>query len=85
MEVQYFSWLKNRVGTAREDIPLPIEITTPQQFIDWLCTQNGKYQALFSYLNIINVSVNGHLVEDLNSFVIKNDDKMSFFSPMAGG
>lgn len=85
MEMQYFSWLRNRVGAARETMPLPSGVNTPKQLIDWLSGQNDKYKALFSYLSVINVSVNGCLVEDLENFTLNDNDKISFFSPMAGG
>ncbi len=85
MEIHYFSWLRNRVGTAKENISLPDDVTTPQKLVDWLSAQDAKYKALFTYVNVINISVNGQVVEDWNNHEIKNSDSISFFSPMAGG
>jgi sulfur-carrier protein len=85
MELQYLSWLRNRAGKAKETVSLPQDVKTLSEFVDWLSRQNGTYEALFSYRSIINVSVNGQLVQDWKMFSLKDDDKISFFSPLAGG
>jgi molybdopterin synthase sulfur carrier subunit len=85
MELHYFSWLRNRAGTSKETVSPPPDVRTLKELISWLCGQNAKYPALFSYRNVVNISVNGQLVEDWEQCALKNDDKVSFFSPMAGG
>ena len=85
MEIAYFSWLKNRVGTSKESISLPAEVKTLKDLIEWLVRKENKYQVLSSYASVINVSVNGSLVEDLDTASVKDSDNVSFFSPMAGG
>jgi len=85
MEIHYFSWLRNRVGAAKETVFPPQDVTTPRKLVDWLSLRHEKYRALFSYLSVINVSVNGQLVEDWENHALHHDDKISFFSPMAGG
>lgn len=85
MELHYFSWLRNDIGTAKENICPPIETNTPQKLIDWLKNQDQKYQNLFSHIDVINISINDEVIEDWENYKINNDDKVSFFSPMAGG
>ena len=85
MEINYFSGLRFHIGVPKENVSLPPGINTPKQLIDWLCQQNGKYKALFSYISVIKIAVNGHIIKNPEGFIIKNDDKISFFTPMAGG
>lgn len=85
MELSYFSWLRNRAGISKESVSPPAEITTPRKLVDWLLQQDNKYKSLFSYLSVINISVNDQLVEDWEGHIIHQDDRVCFFPPMAGG
>ncbi len=85
MELHYFSWLRNKVGTAKENISPPTEINTPQKLVGWLTTQEEKYQSIFEHIEAINISINDEIVSDWENHTINGDDKISFFSPMAGG
>lgn len=85
MEIQYFSWLRKHAGTEKESIEVPAEIDTPERLVTWLSQREFRYRALFSYMSVINLSVNGCLVEDWKSYSIRSSDTLSFFSPMAGG
>ncbi len=85
MEIHYFSWLRNRMGIAKEAVSPPPEVNTPQKLIDWLCGQGKKYRDLFSHPEVISISVNDALVEDRKNHALKNGDKVGFFSPLAGG
>jgi molybdopterin synthase sulfur carrier subunit len=85
MEVHYTAWLRNKAGKARETIDPPQDVKTLAGLVDWLCGTGAEYQSLFSYRSIINASVNGSVVQDWNSQPVSRDDKIIFFSPMAGG
>jgi sulfur-carrier protein len=85
MDLQYHSWLRTRAGKARESVSLPEGVTTLSELVDWLARQNGVYEALFTYRSIINASVNGQMVQDWKGVHLKENDKISFFSPLAGG
>lgn len=85
MKIRYSSWLKNRLGVEEESVSPPADVNTPERLIDWLCAQNKKYADVFSHRDIISVSVNDTLVENPGGHPLKSEDKISFFSPMAGG
>ncbi|HYD18367.1 MAG TPA: MoaD/ThiS family protein [Patescibacteria group bacterium] len=85
MEVQYLSWLRTRAGKSKEEIEPPETVRTLQDLVEWLSESAASYKTLFSYRAVIAVSVNGKLVQDWDQVAIKNSDKISFFSPLAGG
>jgi len=86
MEINYFSWIKNSTGVAKEIIDLPEDIDTVKKLIDWLVIKDEKkYKEAFSYIETINISVNDAMIENNNNFLISNNDRISFFSAMAGG
>jgi sulfur-carrier protein len=85
MELQYHSWLRNRAGKAKESVSLPDGVETLAGLAEWLARRDAVSAALFSYRSIINASVNGEMVGDWESCRLADDDKISFFSPLAGG
>lgn len=85
MEVQYLSWLRKRAGKAKENLDPPADVKTLAQLVDWLSGVAPAYQSLFSYRAVIAVSVNGQVVGDWESVAVARGDKISFFSPLAGG
>jgi sulfur-carrier protein len=84
MEITYMSWLRTRMGTGKETVTLPADITSAQKLVDWLTQQTKAHEALFSYRSIISIAINGQLISDWET-AVKDSDKISFFSPMAGG
>ena len=85
MEIHYFSWLRSRIGAARETVSPPPEVTTPGKLVDWLSGRDSRYRSLFAHPGAVTISVNDRLVEDWENHALQSDDKISFFSPMSGG
>lgn len=85
MEIHYTAWLRNRAGKSQETIAPPTGVQTLEELVAWMCKSNEVYAALFSYRSIINASVNGLVVQDWTDQKVDTGDKISFFSPMAGG
>ncbi|MDF3024697.1 MAG: molybdenum cofactor biosynthesis protein MoaD [Alphaproteobacteria bacterium] len=85
MEVQYLSWLRTRAGKSKEEIDPPETVRTLQDLVDWLSESAPSYKTLFSYRAVIAVSVNGELAQNWEDVTVRNTDKISFFSPLAGG
>lgn len=85
MEIHYLAWIRNRVGIANENIPLPDHVQTPQQLTEWLSARDSRYGVLASSQGIINVSVNGQFVGNWNECSLNDKDSVAFFPPMAGG
>ena len=85
MELHYLTWLRSRIGKEAETRDLPSGVETLAQFRDWLLRQDPAYACLKTYEDVINISVNGTVVEKPDVHRIKPDDKIIFFSPLAGG
>jgi len=85
MELVYLSWLRGRIGIAKETVDLPGDGLTARNLVDWLARQDTKYQVLASETGVINLSVNGQVVADWNEYLICQGDNIVFFPPMAGG
>lgn len=85
MKITYFTWIRSVIGASQQEICLSSNIKTVADLIAWLSTKNENYQKAFSNMSVINISVNDHLVADLETAQIKDSDNISVFSPMAGG
>lgn len=85
MEISYLSWLRTRIGKSAETLAVPEGVSTLDELVDWLIKKEDAYHALSAHRSIINASVNGDIVSDWAGCTVKNGDKITFFSPLAGG
>ena len=83
MKLLYFAWLRERVGTAREEAQPPPEVATVADLIDWLVGRGENYEAAFADRSLIRAAVNqDHAALDT---AIGPGDEIAFFPPMTGG
>lgn len=83
MKIQYFAWIKDKVGCAEEEISLPAEVTNVGMLINWLSMRGPQYEGAFEFIEVIKVVVNQTYV--VNDHPVKNDDVVIFIPPIAGG
>lgn len=83
MDLLYFAWLREKVGTGGEQRTLPSDITTVDALITWLSSQSPGHAAAFSDLSVVRVAVNQDYV-DLSAPVTDRDE-VAFFPPVTGG
>ena len=83
MKINYLSWLHEKTNCHHETVNLPNAISTIDELIGYLQTQDVRYQNLFQHKNTIYVAVNGETKDFSTS--ITNQDELSFFSPIVGG
>ena len=83
MVVKYFSWIKEHIGKAEEEIDLPTEITTIKELISYLENLNDDYRLAFEKKNLIKIAINKSYssLDDK----IDNNDEIAFFPPVTGG
>ena len=82
MQVLYFAWLRERVGTASEEID-PGGATTARDLVDQLSARDPRYAAAFADMAAIRVAVDQEM-GDLDTS-IAGAREIAFFPPVTGG
>jgi molybdopterin synthase sulfur carrier subunit len=83
VKVRYFSWVRERVGKAEEDIDLPEDIATVGDFVAWLTRQGEGYAYAFENPNVVRSAIDKHHVRP--DARIAGASEIAFFPPMTGG
>ncbi|MEX0839729.1 MAG: molybdopterin converting factor subunit 1 [Parvibaculum sp.] len=83
MKLLYFAWVKQKAGTAEEDVVPPADIRDVNGLITWLKTRGDRYEAAFADLDIIRCAVDQEH-GDLNT-PIAGAMEIAFFPPVTGG
>ena len=81
MQVMYFSWLRERVGQASEDIESDAE--TAGDLIAELRARGEGYTLAFQDVSAIRVAVDQQMVE--LDHPLAGAREVAFFPPMTGG
>ncbi|MEM7744880.1 MAG: molybdopterin converting factor subunit 1 [Pseudomonadota bacterium] len=81
MKVLYFSWLRERVGVASEDVET--EAATARELIVELVARGEHYAHAFKELGTIRVAVDQEMA-DMNA-PLGGAREVAFFPPVTGG
>ena len=81
--ILYFAWLRERVGTAREEIELPDTARTVAALVDLLVARGGGYAAAFRNRRTVRCAVNQEFADP--SAPVGPGDEIAFFPPVTGG
>ena len=81
MQILYFSWLRERVGEASEDIET--SAATPADLILELKAKSEGYASAFADISAIRVAVDQQMVE--LDHPLTGAKEVAFFPPMTGG
>jgi len=81
IEVLYFAWVRERIGTPRETVETDAE--TVQALVDQLRAREPRYAAAFHDLSALRVAVD----QELTDFTapLAGAREVAFFPPMTGG
>jgi len=83
MDLFYFAWLREKVGTGSEQRALPADITTVAALVEWLKTQSPGHAAAFADPALVRVAViQDHAGLDA---IVTDRDEVAFFPPVTGG
>jgi molybdopterin synthase sulfur carrier subunit len=83
VKLLYFAWVRQKIGTSEEDLPLPASVNSVSGLIEFLKSRGEGYQAAFRDLKALRVAVNQqHSAFDA---AIGPDDEIAFFPPVTGG
>ncbi len=58
-KILYFAWLREKIGTAEDDVSLPDEVATVGALIDWLRARGPNYQAAFAQAKSVRCGGSG--------------------------
>ena len=83
MKLLYFAWLRHKIGTGEEDIPLPDGVSTVGALAHWLKTRGPGYGEALEDLSIVRFAVN----QEFASFdtALNGTEEVALFPPMTGG
>ena len=83
MNILYFSWIKDKLGKAKENITVDQNISNVAELITFLESKDETYKEVFKDISAIRVSINMETanIED----PIHANDEIAFFPPMTGG
>lgn len=81
MQILYFSWLRERVGEASEEVES--SAATPADLIAELKAKGDGYAAAFEDISAIRVAVDQQMVE--LDHPLSGAREVAFFPPMTGG
>jgi sulfur-carrier protein len=83
MKLLYFSWVRERVGLAEEDLQLPQTVNTVHELLTWLTSQSQGHALALSDVNRLRIAVNQSYVQ--GSHEVSDDDEIAIFPPVTGG
>jgi len=83
MDVLYFAWLRQKIGTDKEAVTVPEDVATVGELIDWLKAQSPGHADAFANAKYVRAAVN-HEFATLET-PVKQGDEVAFFPPVTGG
>jgi molybdopterin synthase sulfur carrier subunit len=83
LTILYFAWLRERVGLAKEKLPLPDGVETVSELLDYLSARDLDHAAAFGNRKSIRCAVNQEFAD--SSFPVRPGDEVAFFPPVTGG
>lgn len=83
MKLLYFAWLRQKIGTAEEDVTPPAEVTDVGGLIDWLRGRGPAYAEALRDERVVKVAVNQEYVR--RDHPVRPGDEIALFPPVTGG
>jgi molybdopterin synthase sulfur carrier subunit len=83
LRILYFAWLRERVGTAEEEVELPAGVATVADLIGWLQGRGQNFSAAFAATRTIRCAVNQSFAGP--DAPVAPGDEVAFFPPVTGG
>ncbi|HLI21743.1 MAG TPA: molybdopterin converting factor subunit 1 [Stellaceae bacterium] len=83
MKLLYFASLRQKIGTAEENLDPPGSVATVAQLVDWLKTRGANYADALNNPKIVRVAVNREYVP--YDHRVTPGDEVALFPPVTGG
>jgi len=83
MKALYFSFVREQVGKAEEDISPPDHIRTVGELMAWLASRDENHAAAFANITALRAALDRtHVRHDA---LLGTAQEIAFFPPMTGG
>lgn len=79
----YFAWVREKIGTTKEKIDLPEDVTTARTLAGWLAGRSEGHRAALADLTRLRVAIDQQFA-DLDA-PIAGAREIAFFPPVTGG
>ena len=83
MKVLYFAWLKQKIGTAEEEVTPPVEVADVAGLLDWLSGRSPRHHEALANRSVVRVAVNQEYAG--MDQPVKAGDEVALFPPVTGG
>ncbi len=83
MRVLYFAKVREIIGLPEENIDLPSNVQTVEDFLDYLISKENKYDLALSNKETIHIACDENHVD--KDFILKNTKEIAIFPPVTGG
>ena len=83
MRVLYFAWVRQKVGTAEEEVAPPPEVRDVAGLIAWLAARGPGHAAAFADPRQVRAAVNQDFAPP--DHPVRAGDEVAFFPPVTGG
>lgn len=83
IDILYFARLRERLGTGREQIPLPPGVTTAADLISHLGERGGVWAEAFAEGETLMIAVNQEMARP--DTPVQTGDEVALFPPVTGG
>ena len=83
MRVLYFAKVREIIGLPEENIDLPSNVQTVEDFLDYLISKENKYDLALNNKEAIHIACDEDHVD--KDFILKNTKEIAIFPPVTGG
>ena len=83
MRVLYFAKVREIIGLPEENIDLPSNVQTVEDFLDYLISKDNKYDLALSNKETIHIACDENHVD--KDFILNNTKEIAIFPPVTGG
>jgi len=83
LTISYFSWVRERMGTAEEVVELPADVADLTALLAWLAARDGRGAAAFAEPQRIRAAIDGVMMGPEAS--IADARELALFPPVTGG
>ncbi|HEX8446114.1 MAG TPA: molybdopterin converting factor subunit 1 [Sphingomonas sp.] len=83
VEMLYFAWVRERIGTGAERVDPPAEVTTVAELVAWLATRSAGHAAAFADRDRVRAAIDDQFVGP--DAAIAGAREIALFPPVTGG
>ena len=84
MKLLYFSWVRERLGRAEEEVELPAHVERVADLLDWMKGRGEEFEAVFEHADVIRVALDHEHAPDRDA-PLAGTREVALFPPMTGG